>query len=209
MSKTIKLHASLTNYSQFVSRKSNPTFRRLAKKIFERDQYTCQYCGFQAREYQEIVNVDQNYQLNKPANLATACCFCTQCFFLESVGEGGYGGGVLIYLPEMTQMEINSLCHVLFCAMINETNYKESAQSIYRSLRMRSQIIEDKLGDGTSNPAAFAQMYIDYQTNHQQDASSMLENLRLLPSRSRFKKQIERWALSAASEVDEEEELET
>ena len=199
----ITLNVSLYNYSMFASRKSDPAFRKLAKQVFERDQYTCQYCGFQAREYQEIVNFDQDYNNSKLSNLRTACCFCTQCFFLESVGEGGYGGGTLISLPEMTQTELNSLSHVLFCAMINETNYKESAQAIYRTLRMRSQVIENQLGDGTSNPAAFGQLYLDYQSSNAGDAAKILTNFRLLPSRSRFTRHIQRWAQSAVSEMED------
>lgn len=199
--RTIKLNASLENYSLFVSRKSNPAFVNLAKKIWTRDYFTCQYCGFQAREYQEVVNYDQNYRNNTLSNLLTACCFCTQCFFLESVGEGGYGGGTIIYLPEMLQNELNSLCHVLFCAMVNNTSYKESAQSIYRTMKMRSAPVDAQLGDGVSNPAALGQLYVDYISTHKgSDPSELLTDLRLLPAHARFKKQIERWAASAAAE---------
>ena len=64
MTHKIALNISMYNYSMFVSRKSKPAFRKLAKHVFERDSYTCQYCGFQAREYQEVVNLDQNYKNN-------------------------------------------------------------------------------------------------------------------------------------------------
>ncbi|MBB72858.1 MAG: HNH endonuclease [Legionellales bacterium] len=194
---SITLNASLYNYSLFRQRKANPAFRKLAKQIWQRDDYTCQFCEFQARQFQEIVNLDQNYRNNKKENLATACCFCTQCFFLESVGEGGYGGGLIIYNPHMSQGEINSLCHVLFCAMINNTEYKESAQAMYRTLRMRSGIVEEKFGEGMSDPAAFGQTLLDFKMAQRKNPKKLLQNLRLLPSRTRFKKQIERWAQQA------------
>jgi intracellular multiplication protein IcmJ len=92
----IKLNANPGGWRIYTARKSDPAFANFSKKILRRDNYTCQYCGFQAREYQEIVNLDQNYHNNKISNLVTACCFCTQCFFLESVGVSGYGGGTLI-----------------------------------------------------------------------------------------------------------------
>ena len=72
--------------------------------------------------------------------MITACCFCTQCLFLQAVGLDEMGGGQLIYLPEISQADLNSFCHVLFCAMENNTGYQDSAQSIYRSLKFRSQM---------------------------------------------------------------------
>lgn len=201
---SLNLKASLESYSYFASRRRAAKFRAVAKKIWERDQYTCQFCGFQAREYQEVVNLNGNFRDNRKSNLQTACCFCAQCFFLESVGEGGYGGGTVIYLPEMTQGELDSLCHVLFCAMVNETTYKESAQAIYRTLRMRSNMVEEHLGEGVSHPAALGQLLIDHQAVKKDDPrpQQLLEHFRLLPSRGRFKKQIERWAASALAEMD-------
>ena len=87
--------------------------------------------------------------------MITACCFCTQCFFCKQWDLDEMGGGQLIYLPEMSQADLNSFCHVLFCAMGNNTGYQDSAQSIYRSFKFRSQIIENKFGAGTSNPSCY------------------------------------------------------
>lgn len=197
----IELTAMPGNWRVFMARKSDPGFLAFQNKVLGRDRYTCQFCGFQAKLFQEVVNIDGNYNNNKLSNMATACCFCAQCFFLESVGMGDYGGGTLIYLPEMTQGELNSLCHVLFCAITNNTGYKNAAQSIYRSYKFRSQAIEDKYGEGSSDPASFGQMIIesgisDYQTNQ-----LIFKNIRLLPSRARFRQQIEKWAAAALDEI--------
>ena len=201
----LTLSSKLGTWAAYTGRKANPAFLKLQKKIFARDQYTCQFCGFQAKEFQEVVNIDQNYANNKPDNLVTSCVFCSQCFFLESVGEGDFGGGTLIYLPEIKQTSLNSFCHVLFCAMANATAYRSSAQTIYRNLKFRAQLVEDYFGPGLSNPALFGQMLIEYQANHSQQESEKLArkklNLRLLPSRTRFKKQIDRWAAMALEEM--------
>ena len=138
----LQLAVNLTGWRIFVRRKEDKAFLPVAKRVFERDAYTCQYCGFQAKEFQEIVNIDGNYTNNKLSNMITACCFCTQCLFLQAVGLDEMSGGQLIYLPEMSQADLNSFCHVLFCAMGNNTGYQESAQSIYRSLKFRSQLLK-------------------------------------------------------------------
>ncbi|HAT8178645.1 TPA: HNH endonuclease [Legionella pneumophila] len=197
----LKLIASPGSWRLYSARKIDERFKSYEQKIFQRDRYTCQFCGFQARLYQDIVNLDGDYTNNRLSNLVTACCFCAQCFFIESVGVGGYGGGTLIYLPELTQAELNSLCHVLFCAITNDTGYKSSAQNIYRSFKFRSQIVEEKFGEGTSDPAIFGQLMIDSGVNSEEIREKLFKNIRLLPSRAKFRKQIEKWAASALEEI--------
>ncbi|KTD47091.1 IcmJ protein [Legionella rubrilucens] len=199
----LKLVASAGAWRLYSARKADERFRAFEQKVFQRDRYTCQFCGFQARLFQEVVNLDNDYTNNRLSNLVTACCFCAQCFFIESVGVGGYGGGTLIYLPELSQTELNSLCHVLFCAITNDTGYKSSAQNIYRSFKFRSQIVEEKFGEGTSDPAIFGQLIIDSGATAPETLDKLFNNIRLLPSRAKFRKQIERWAASALEEITE------
>ena len=197
----LKLNATPGSWRMYSARKVDERFRSYEQKIFQRDRYTCQCCGFQARLFQEVVNLDSDYTNNRLSNLVTACCFCAQCFFIESVGVGGYGGGTLVYLPELTQTELNSLCHVLFCAITNDTGYKSSAQNIYRGFKFRSQVVEEKFGEGTSDPAIFGQLMIDAGVNKEDIKDQLFKNIRLLPSRAKFRKQIEKWASSALEEI--------
>lgn len=186
----------------FIKRKADPAFLKFSEeKIFKRDNYTCQFCGFQARDYQEIINLDGNYNNNKLSNLVTSCCFCAQCFFIESVGVGRYGGGTLIYLPEISQANLNSFCHVLFCAVANDTGYKSSAQSIYRHFKFRAQIVEEEFGEGCSNPNTFGQLYLDVVGKDTTVRDAMLKDVRLLPSRGGFKAQVDHWAATALKEL--------
>jgi intracellular multiplication protein IcmJ len=198
----LQLSVNPEGWRLYIARKADKAFLPLRDKVFKRDQSVCQFCGFQAQAYQEVINLDNDYRHNKLSNLATACCFCTQCLFFESVGQGGYGGGKLIYLPEMTQVELNSFCHVIFCAMMNGTNYQQMAENIYRSLRFRSQPIEDKYGIGMSNPNVFGQVLIESEAvGRKQLMQDVLLHLRLLPSYTKFRKQLSRWASLAAEEL--------
>lgn len=203
----LSLAVNLSGWRSFVRRKEDKAFLPVQKRVFERDAYTCQYCGFQAREYQEVVNVDGNYANNKLSNMITACCFCSQCLFLQSIGVDEMGGGQLIYLPEISQRDLNSFCHVLFCAMENNTGYQDSAQSIYRSFKFRSQIVENTFGSGTSNPSVMGQMMIEYKAQSDSPASKVdvLKDLRLLPSQAKFKVQLDAWAAAAMRELEEEQ----
>jgi intracellular multiplication protein IcmJ len=191
-------------WKSYMARKSDPGFLAFSKKVFNRDRYTCQFCGFQAREFQEVINLDHNYSNNKLSNLATACVFCAQCFFIEAAGKGSFGGGTLVYLPEISQNNLSSFCHVLFCAITNETAYKSSAQAIYRSLKFRSQMVEEQFGEGTSEPWVLGQLLLDCEVPTAK-AKAMLKDVRLLPSRGKFRKQIEWWADAALQELSSED----
>ncbi len=199
----LKLRATAGSWRMYSARKIDDRFKEFEKKVMIRDRYTCQFCGFQARLYQDVVNLDNNYANNRMSNIVTACCFCSQCFFIESVGVGGFGGGSLVYLPEMSQTELNSMCHVLFCAITNDTGYKSSAQNIYRSMKVRSQIVENKFGEGSSDPSIFGQLMIDAGVTDDVTREQLFHNIRLLPSRAKFRKQIEHWASSALQEISE------
>lgn len=200
----LRLYVNFEGWKIFTARKADPAFLRFSEKVFKRDNYACQFCSFQAKEFQEVINLDQNYYNNKITNLVTSCVFCAQCFFLQSVGMGDFGGGTLIYSPEISQASLNSFCHVLFCAIANDTGYKASAEAIYRSLKFRSQQIEEQFGEGSSEPAVFGQLLIDSGVRSTELNESISKYIRLLPSRARFKTQIERWASSAVQELSSE-----
>ena len=197
----LQLAANLNGWRLFARRREDKAFLPVAQRVYDRDHYMCQYCGFQAKEFQEVVNIDGNYAHNTMSNLITACCFCSQCLFLESVGLDDMSGGQLIYLPEMSQADLNSFCHVLFCAMGNGTGYQESSQAIYRSLKFRSQLVENKFGSGTSNPSVLGQLILEYRASHPQAKVDILKELRLLPSYTKFKIQLEAWAAAALEEL--------
>jgi intracellular multiplication protein IcmJ len=200
----LQLAVNLSGWRIFVRRREDKLFLPVAEQVYQRDHYTCQYCGFQARQYQEIVNLDGNYGNNKLTNLITACCFCSQCLFLQSMSVDEMGGGQLVHLPEMSQADLNSFCHVLFCAMGNGTGYQDSAQAIYRSFKFRSQQIENKFGSGTSNPAVFGQLILEYRAKNPESKVSILQDIRVLPSYTKFKVQLEAWAAAALEELAEE-----
>ena len=198
----IALTATAVNWRLYMVRKADKAFLAFQEKIFKRDDYTCQFCGFRACQYQEVVNLDGNYRNNRANNLATACPFCAQCFFLEAIGKSDFGGGSLIYLPEMTQSELNALCHVLFASIVSGNSYSTEARNIYRSLRLRTQQIEEKLGQGFSNPSHYGQLLIDASEDKAHDLHlAIQEKVRVLPDLVKFAAQIETWAVMGLKEM--------
>lgn len=197
----LKLLVKPGNWQMFSSRNADPAFVSFKKKVHERDWYTCQFCGFQAQEHQEVLNLDGNYKNNRLGNLVTACPLCAQCHFLDAMGIS-YGGGKLVVIPEMTQNDLNSFCHVLFCAMTNKTGYIETAQTVYRNLRTRSQQVEEKFGENSSDPAVFCQLLLNSEVEYEKE--NLFESVRVLPTFAKFKEQLDDWAAAAVKELSQE-----
>ncbi|OGT31797.1 MAG: type IV secretion protein IcmJ [Gammaproteobacteria bacterium RIFCSPHIGHO2_12_FULL_35_23] len=196
----LELTVKLGNWTIFNGRKQDQAFLPVKEKVLIRDHYTCQFCGFQAQEHQEVINLDGNYRNNRFDNLVTACIFCAQCGFLEVVGSV-YGGGKLIYLPEMTQTELNSFCHVLFCAMTNKTSYMNTAQTAYRNFRLRGNAVDEKFGENASEPNVFCQLILN--NDCRPEKLNLFKDIRLLPSYARFKDELEDWAAAAVAELSQ------
>lgn len=200
--RSIELSAVESHWRLFMVRKSDPAFQRYETRVFVKDHYTCQYCGFVEKQYMEVVNADNDYTNNHLNNLVTACPFCAQCFFLDGIGKSNFGGGTLIYLPEMTQGELNALCHVLFTAIMSGGMHMAQAKAIYRDLKLRAQHVEKSLGEGLSNPSLYGQLLIDtYVENKTQVHHTIASQLRVLPNMTRFVSQIEAWSLSALNDL--------
>ena len=190
----LPLRLGLQSWALFTTRSNDSRFSPFRDRVFLRDHNTCQFCGFQATLYQTVVNLDANYSHNVLSNMVTACCFCAQCCFIEMVGKLEYGDGVLIYCPEMTQNEVNGLCHVAFCAMANSSAYSAESESIYNTMKLRSKSVDKRLGERMSQPKHLAQMLIDTPLNNrEQIAYEVLSELRLLPLHSAYKQQIQSW----------------
>jgi intracellular multiplication protein IcmJ len=197
----IHLNAQRGTWRSYYARKHNKKFLDLKKRILQRDNYTCRYCGFFAKEFQEVVNIDQNYKNNTMNNLATACCFCAQCFFLDAVGFDSNSGGVMVHLPEISQADLNNFCRVLYCSMDKESAYKGKLQSVYMSFKDRSKEIVNCFGPDSSEPKVFGQGLLDAALTKEQMQHDVLQHIRLLPSKKAFSVQIDYWKKTVFAKV--------
>ncbi|MBS0286286.1 MAG: type IVB secretion system protein IcmJDotN [Proteobacteria bacterium] len=197
----ITITAQRGSWRLYNARKRNNKFLDIKKRVLQRDNYTCRYCGFFAKEFQEIVNIDQNYRNNDINNLATACCFCAQCFFLDAVGLDANTGGAIIHLPEISQSDLNNFCRVLYCSMDKESAYKGKLQSVYMSFKDRSKEVVNCFGPDSSDPRVFGQGLLDASLNKEQLQHDVLRHLRLLPSKKAFTVQIDYWKKTVFAKV--------
>ncbi|PHQ80497.1 MAG: HNH endonuclease [Coxiella sp. (in: Bacteria)] len=200
--RTIHLNATESDWRLFTIRASDEKFKKFRDRIFKRDHHTCQYCGFQATQFLDVINADGDYGNNHMSNLVTACQLCAQCFFLEGVGKSEFGGGTLIYLPEMPQNDLNAFCHVLFSMIVSGGRSSADAKTIYRNLRLRTQYVEKELGKGMSSPSIYGQLLIDANIKDKKKLhDELMTKLRILPTMPRYVSQIEAWTLDALNDM--------
>ncbi len=202
MDAVLKIKLGADQWHRFARRNLDKNFETFKDFILKRDDNTCYFCNFQAKNHMQVVNLDHDYLHNVAENMVASCPFCAQCLFLEMLGKSDYGGGIMVFLPEMSQEDLNGLCHVLFCAIVNNTEHLINAQNIYSSIRLRAKIIEREFGEGMSMPDMFGQMLLDTPIEDKSFIVGEVEkNIRVLPSISKFDTQIRSWAISAVEEM--------
>lgn len=160
--------------------------------VLKRDRYTCAFCGFAAKKYQEIHHLDDNHGNNAPANLATACPLCHAAFHLGMVGIKN--AGLIIWCPEYSQAEINTLSRAIFVAVENKGVQEDAARTLYNALETRAIVTEERLGKGASSPAAFGKGLLDLKPEAYATRGERLHGFRLLPRRAAFHGPIAYWA---------------
>ena len=152
--------------------------KELKQKIFERDDYTCQCCGFRSHKYQEILCKNFNPEDRSEENLITTCIFCHQCFHLESVN--GMKSGVLIWLPEIEQATLHHIARAIYIARISQGPVAEAARKSLDILMGRREEVKKRIH--TDDPFILSSVLRDYLgPKHYESRQKKLDGIRLFP----------------------------
>lgn len=173
-----------------MARRRQKGFQDAAPKVWARDHYRCQFCGFQSKRYQEIINVDGNYRNNAASNLATACTLCAHGLFLGAQGLGHH----IIFMPDISQTQISHITRVLFCAMESKSQFTETAKVLYRNMRKYTEPVEEIFGKETSQAEVFGQSLLDTFNIDADNYYKVMQKIRLLPNPKTMGKQIQYWS---------------
>lgn len=150
----------------------------LKQKILERDDYSCQFCGFKAKKYQNIHFINGITTDTRPENMATSCIFCHQCSELDKVGS--MRSGVLIWLPEIDQAELHNMVRAIYVARISQGPMADAARRSLDVLIKRRETVKERLG--TDDPFILATVLKDYVSNKSYEIRDQkLDGVRLFP----------------------------
>lgn len=150
----------------------------LKTKVFERDDNTCQYCGFQSLKYQDVVFKNAVSSDQRLDNMTTACIFCHQCFNLEQASL--MRSAVLIWLPEMDQVTLHHVARAIYVARISQGGMANAARQGLDLLVQRREEARKRIG--TDDPFILSSVLRDYITDkHYDRRREKLEGIRLFP----------------------------
>ncbi|MBL7169503.1 MAG: HNH endonuclease [Candidatus Aenigmarchaeota archaeon] len=91
-----KLYPSFANSKTWRTNIKDKTTKeewiRIRRNILERDNYTCQYCGFKADKWQIVHHIDGNPNNNCDDNLKVICPMCN---LIHHSGQGCVVQGIV------------------------------------------------------------------------------------------------------------------
>lgn len=158
--------------------KTSLQMQEVRPKILERDDHTCRYCGFKSQKYQDITFLNGNIEDLRPDNMATSCIFCHQCFDLEKASQ--MNSGVLIWLPEIEQVELNHIARAIYVARISQGTMADAARAALDSLMARREDAKARMA--TDDPFFLATVMKDFLgPKHYEARHQKLKGVRLLP----------------------------
>lgn len=150
----------------------------LKKIIFARDEQTCQCCGFKADKYQDVHFLDNNLKNLSEDNLVTLCIFCHQCFNLEQATT--MRAGVLIWLPEISQIDLHHIMRAVYVARISQGPMAEAARVTLDTLMGRREEARRRIQ--TDDPYVLSVVLKDFLTGkYYSERNEKLQGIRLLP----------------------------
>lgn len=150
---------------------SKPPSKNEAEKILNRDDFSCRFCGFRAVQYQRLAPTAEGF--------VTACGFCEQVTALERTGLAG--GGVLIWLPEISQTDLHHITRAIYIARADDEDplAAVAARALDALMARRT---EAKKRLGSDDPLVLATVLLENLDDKEyKKAIPKLDGIRLMP----------------------------
>lgn len=193
----------------FESDSSDIEFKKVRPHILERDDHTCQYCGFRCAvdngrgsgSYMEVHHLDDDHNNNDKKNLVTICQFCHNCQHIGFAGSNGEA--MLIWLPELEQWELHHMVRACMIAggfkrnidiennsrmgrnpaaqnmSIIYTEMYETSEMLMNELKNRAGIVKEKIGTSSAQVLGNVLEVMDEKDYNRR--KEFLNGIRLLP----------------------------
>jgi intracellular multiplication protein IcmJ len=156
--------------------KNRSKLRSEMEKALWRDDHTCRCCGFRSLKYQRVIHADPAQDADD--SFITVCLFCEACFALDKTGMAGTG--MLIWLPEISQVELHHIMRAVYAVRGSDHPLAEKASRVFDVLTARRTEAKKRLG--SDDPLLLATVLVESLTDAEYaQRTTKLEGIRLLP----------------------------
>jgi intracellular multiplication protein IcmJ len=157
---------------------SASSFDALQKEVLNRDNHTCQYCGFKAQKYQVVRSISHGKKTSNAADYTTACIFCDQAFEVDRVAA--MKSGMLIWLPEIEQAALHHIARAIYVARITQGPTADAARKALEVITQRREEAKNRIR--TDDPAILSLVMRDYiDANAYKTRDKKLDGIRIFP----------------------------
>jgi len=174
-----KITLGIANFSDAYSLEGDGALTAdIRQKVFQRDDHSCQFCGFHSKKYQDVHHLDLDPSNIKIDNLVTSCIYCHQCFDLEKTAQ--MRSGVLIWMPEIEQTDLNHIARAIYVARISQGSMADTAKKSLEAIMKRREEAKHRLH--TDDPFVLGHVMRDFLgAKHYAMRGDKLEGVRLFP----------------------------
>lgn len=183
-------------------------YRAIRMSVLKRDRFSCVFCGFiskpnrhaedstlEASGYLEVHHIDDDHTNNKKENLLTACPFCHQVFHC---GNAGYReAATAIYLPEVSQADLNLFANLLTISILRGGEYRDAAIAMQVLLLSNTDLAQRLYGEGICDCKTLGAVLMGLHQRSPRaykDRAKLLYGIRLYPNASAYPKAIKYWS---------------
>lgn len=173
-------HVKPGNWERYASRLKLKNYQNIKDIILKAHDSRCSYCGYQSQDL-ELVNKDFDYHNNAKSNIIPACRFCLPCVLLDGFGRDPLFKGKIIYLPEMTQVQLNHFMRGLYAAIQKNPAASARLKEILISFDERREYVAQIFGKNSYEPELFSQGLMDIFVDSEHLKHPALKTVRFLP----------------------------
>lgn len=176
----------------------------LVKSVHIKNKYACQLCGFKAKKHQRIIDLNGRYlEGDKKSNFVTACPICEVSNRLSKYGNREIGS--LVYIPELTQSEINHIYHIYWGTLSfpviakkhqkgfddDEGTFADLLDSFITMIEKRNSTATQMYGDGINDFVTVADIMFHLPEKNYKNRERIFRHLRFVPNKDFFIKERE------------------
>lgn len=186
----------------------NKAFVSFAKKLIKDSDGVCDCCGFKSHSYARVQLLPNGNPKN-PADWQVCCAMCYESQRYSYALEAGLGEA--IWLPELTQSELNMIVHGILNILLLDEEAKAAERDDYEALKREAMMHVSNLQErGTallrhlslnqpSDLVRFLQMFSDTDYSRR---DIYFKNVRYLPNIDKYLVRAKKWFADAYKGIE-------